>query len=496
MTDLYLARQVRELDRIAIQEKAIPGIVLMKRAAEASVKVIEQRWLDGESVGVLCGAGNNAADGYIIAGLLKNRGWSVCVARLGERPMADTDAGAAYQFMLDAGIAESSLEVVMASSNVFVDALLGTGLNRPVADHYAAAIQGVNETGLPVLSVDLPSGLSADTGAVMGLAIRASDTVTFIGRKVGLYTNDGPEFTGRVHFDDLDVPDDIYQREAAVASLLDLDELRRVQKPRHQNSHKVDHGRLLIIGGDQGMAGAVTMSAEAAMYCGAGTVTVGTHQDNRGVVVSRRPEVMATGISVIGDIETLIARADVIVMGPGLGRSQWSRMVFDTVIKSRKPLVLDADGLNLLATHADGRHKEGGDDTPLILTPHPGEASRLLGFNSAEVQSDRIKSVKALQSYYGGVALIKGAGTVITDGQVVRVCPYGNPGMAVAGMGDVLSGVVGALLANGLSPYDATCFGVALHSLAADRLVARQGEIGLMATELLPEIRVLLNRRD
>ena len=399
--------------------------------------------------------------------------------------------------MAAANVPLTTIASLHPDTEMLVDAMLGTGLNREVTDTYKVAIEAVNNSGVPVLAVDLPSGLSADTGAVLGVAVRASVTVTFIARKVGLYTNNGPEHAGEIVFDDLDVPHNIYQRVPAAAGLVALQRPAGQRKSRHRNANKSDHGKLLIVGGDQGMAGAVTMTAEAAFMSGAGMVAVATHPDNPPVIVTRRPEVMASGITTASELLQRLQWADVVVMGPGLGQSGWSQMVFDTVLESDLPLVLDADGLNLLsqrsaplAAHLAGSRNQR---STWVLTPHPGEAGRLLGVQASVIQADRLKASAQLQQSCGGVTLIKGAGTVIQQAQEVMICPFGNPGMAVAGMGDVLSGVIGALLAGGNEPMLATALGVGVHAKAADNLVSNQGEIGLMATELLPEIRKLMN---
>ena len=485
MTIIYNTAQVRELDRIAIQEHGIPGLTLMKRAAGACVEVLLERWPTPGHVAVLCGSGNNAGDGFIIAGLLKAKGLDVSVALVGREPPADTDAAAAFAFMQASGVELKAAEPLIDQAGVIVDALLGTGLSGELRPAYATVIERVNAGGVPVLSVDLPSGLDADTGAVRSLCIKADVTVTFIGRKIGLQTNDGPEYAGRVHFAGLGVPDEVLRAVEGVATELDYHQLSRQLPVRHRNAHKVRHGHLLVIGGARGMAGAVTLCGEAALHAGAGMVSVLTHRDNVPVVVSRRPELMARELSAEEDVLELINRAGTIVLGPGLGTGEWGQLAFRLAMDAGKPLVVDADGLNLLAA-AGSPNRDNW-----ILTPHPGEAGRLIGL---DIQADRLSAVRAIQTAFGGQVLLKGAGTLIAqdDGQV-QLCPYGNPGMSVAGMGDVLSGVIGGLLAQGLSPRLATNLGAVVHSLAADQQVKQQGERGLLATELFAGIRRLLN---
>ena len=509
---IYLAQQVRELDRIAIEEEGMPGIKLMRSAAQACVDVLLRRLPAPGKVSVLCGSGNNAADGFIIAGLLANRGIEVTVGLVGKVPAAQTDAGKAYGYCCEAGVEIHTAERSLQGSAVVVDALLGTGLTGPVRPEYQQIISAVNQHDCTVLAVDLPSGLCADTGNILGVCIKADMTVTFIGRKLGLLTNDGPEVAGELNFAALSVPNSVFDAIEPSVRMLRFEERIRRLPSRNRNAHKLNHGHVLVVGGDQGMAGAVAMAAEAAMYSGAGLVSVATHPTSVSSLVARRPEVMTKGVTTSEALKVLLNRATVVVVGPGLGNeslgneslgneglvnegsginslasdSVWGAQLFNDVLESGLPMIVDADGLNRLSRlPAQSVRRDNW-----ILTPHPGEARRLLG---KDVQVNRLTSVKQLQEKYGGVCLLKGAGTLIASDHDVWLCPYGNPGMSVAGMGDVLSGVIGGLVAQGLDIDDAACLGAIVHSLAADNIVARQGERGLFATELLPEIRKLLN---
>ena len=513
MTSIYLAQQVRELDRITIEEKGVPGIKLMRSAAQACVDVLLEQASSPGKVSVLCGSGNNAGDGFIIAGLLANRGIEVTVGLVGKVPSGETDAGKAYGYCREAGVEILTAELSLQNSAFVVDALLGTGLIGPVRPEYQQVISAVNLHDCTVLAVDLPSGLCADTGNILGACIKADMTVTFIGRKLGLLTNDGPEVVGELNFADLSVPSSVFDAiEPSVRMLSYEDQIRKLPV-RNRNAHKMNHGHVLVVGGDQGMAGAVAMAAEAAMYSGAGLVSVATHPTSVNSLVARRPEVMTKSVTTPDELKALINRATVIVVGPGLGDeslgdeslgdeslgdeslgneslggdSAWGSELFDIVLESELPMIIDADGLNRLSRLPQQSTRRDN----WILTPHPGEARNLLGKN---VQVNRLASVKQLQEKYGGVCLLKGAGTLIASRHGVWLCPYGNPGMSVAGMGDILSGIIGGLVAQGLDMNDAACLGVTVHSLAADNITARQGERGLLATQLLPEIRKLLNR--
>ena len=497
VTSIYLAQQVRELDRITIEEKGISGIKLMLSAAQACVDVLLGQASSLGKVSVLCGSGNNAGDGFIIAGLLANRGIEVTVGLVGKVPWAETDAGKAYQYCREAGVEIMAAELSLQASTFVVDALLGTGLIGAVKPEYQQIISAVNLHECTVLAVDLPSGLCADTGNILGVCIEADMTVTFIGRKLGLLTNDGPEVVGELYFADLSVPSSVFDSIEPSVRMLNYEDQITKLPVRHRNTHKVNHGHVLVVGGNRGMAGAVAMAAEAALYSGAGLVSVATHPTSVNSLVARRPEVMTKSVTTPDELKALINRATVVVVGPGLGNeslgnesansdSPWGSELFDIVLESELPMIIDADGLNRLSRLPPQSTRRDN----WILTPHPGEARHLLG---KKVQVDRLASVKQLQQKYGGVCLLKGAGTLIAGHHDVRLCPYGNPGMSVAGMGDVLSGIIGGLAAQGLDLNDAACLGAIVHSLAADNIAARQGELGLLATQLLPEIRKLLN---
>jgi hydroxyethylthiazole kinase-like uncharacterized protein yjeF len=436
---------------------------------------------------IYLGSGSNAGDGFIIAGLLANKGIEVTVGLVGKVPSPETNAGKAYGYCREANVEIHNAELSLQGSGFVVDALLGTGLIGAVRPEYQQVISAVNLQDCTVLSVDLPSGLCADTGNILSACIKADMTVTFIGLKLGLLTNHGPEVVGELNFSDLSVPSDVFDAIEPSVRMLSYEDQIRKMPARNRNSHKTNHGHVLVVGGDHGMAGAVAMAAEAAMYSGAGLVSVATHPTSVSPLVARRPEVMTRGVTTVDELKALVDRATVVVVGPGLGSdSTWGSELFNVVLESELPMIIDADGLNLLSRLPRKFVKRDN----WILTPHPGEARNLLEQN---VQLNRLASVQQLQEKYGGVCLLKGAGTLIASRHDVRLCPYGNPGMSVAGMGDVLSGIIGGLVAQGLAIVDAACLGAIVHSLAADNIAARQGEGGLLATQLLPEIRRLLN---
>lgn len=484
---LYRAAQVRELDRLAIEAHSIPGYELMQRAGRAALEVLRRCWPRARRLTVLCGAGNNGGDGYVVARLARAEGLAVRVLTLADPAALQGDAAIAWQDWCAAGGATAPFGTEpLGDPEVVVDGLLGTGLQRPVEGAWLRAIEDINALGVPVLALDVPSGLSADTGAVLGAAVRAAETVTFIGLKQGLFTGSGPEHCGRIHFHDLEVPGEVYGAVAPSAERLDDHVLARHLGPRPRHAHKGHCGHVLVIGGDHGMAGAARLAGEAAARVGAGLVSVATRAEHAGALTAARPELMSHGIESPAQLTGLLQKATVVAVGPGLGQSAWARALLARVLESDRPLVVDADALNLLAREPLRRGR-------WILTPHPGEAGRLLGVAGADVQADRFAALQALVEAFDAVCVLKGAGTLVGGpGQRPAVCHAGNPGMASGGMGDVLTGVVAGLVAQGLDLGSAARTGAYLHARAGD-LAAADGERGLLAMDLMPALRRLAN---
>ncbi len=485
---LYSAESVRQLDSIAISEYKIPGYELMKRAGKVVFDYLQAHYPIARRILVLCGAGNNAGDGYVVARLATKAGLDVRVVSLVPAEKLQGDAHTAWHDWHSLGrqLNHFSPEL-LEKTDVVIDALLGTGLQRDVEGQWAEVIQQVNASPVSVIAVDLPSGLSADTGRVAGVAVEADATVSFIGLKKGLLTHRGVDHCGRLVFSDLSIPEAVYRHVPHQAELMDWGSLSKQLKPRRPSAHKHQCGHVVVMGGDLGMPGAARMAAEASLRAGAGLVTVVSHPQHTEVLLAGRPEIMLAATE-DGHIHTdLLARADALVIGPGLSDSSWSHNLLSVALESAKPKVLDAGALRMLSEHDGPR-----DDW--ILTPHPGEAAGLLGETSAVVQDSRFASIELIQQRFGGHIVLKGPGSLVqSPGERVQLCPYGNPGMATAGMGDVLSGVLGTLLAQGYEPGLAAQLGVCLHARAGD-LAAEQGQIGLLATDLLPLIRQLVNR--
>lgn len=485
---LYRAEQVRGLDLCAIREHGIPGITLMNRAGAAAYRVLRERWPEARRVTVLTGIGNNGGDGYAIARLARADGLDARVLQVGEPERVRGDAADSLESWRNTGGALEPYRGLPRRSDVMVDALLGIGLDRCVEGVWAEAIRALNAQPSPVLALDIPSGLHADTGRVMGIAVHASVTVTFIGLKQGLFIGAGPDHAGEIRFSALGVPAAVYSSQLAAARRIDWAQQRGRLGPRRRTAHKGSFGHLLLVGGAPGLSGAVRLAGEAALRTGAGLVTIATHPAHAGWLNLSRPELMVVAVETAADLERLFGRADVVAIGPGLGREAWARDLWAGTRASTLPMVVDADALNLLA-EAPAR---GAD---WVLTPHAGEAARLLGTSVASIEDDRVRSVRDLQGRFGGVAVLKGAGTLIQGGQgrLPAVCSEGNPGMATAGSGDVLTGVVGALRAQGLGAEEAACAGVCVHAAAGDR-AARLGERGLIASDIIAALRPLLNR--
>ncbi len=487
-TSIYDAEGVRALDRCAIEREGIPGYTLMIRAGRALLAALEAALPGCRRLVVVCGAGNNAGDGYVLARLAAEAGCTVDLMALVEPGSLAGDAALAHADFAAAGGDPVAWDAgLLEGADLIVDAILGTGLTRDVGGAFAEAIDAINASGLPVMAVDIPSGLDADDGSVRGTAICADFTVTFVGLKAGLVTGSGPEHCGRLLFDGLGVPDTCHAAARPVLRRLDRNELAGRLPARPRSAHKGHFGHLLVVGGAPGMPGSVRLTGEAALRTGAGLVTIATHPAHAAVISSARPELMCRGVDEPSALEPLFERATHLALGPGLGTGEWGKGLMAAALASGLPLVVDADALNLLAASPVRR-----DDW--ILTPHPGEAARLLGRDTAGVQGDRVAAVQALAGRYGGVVLLKGAGTLIAGGDVPvpAVCTDGNPGMASAGMGDALTGIIAALLAQGLAPRRAAETGAVVHALAGDA-AARGGERGLIVSDLIGHIRPWVN---
>jgi NAD(P)H-hydrate epimerase len=482
---IYTAQQVRDLDRRAIDELGIPGYELMTRAGHATLNALRALWPAAKSIAVLCGPGNNGGDGYVVARVARAQGLRTEVYVLGDPLQLHGDARRAHADFVAAGGHCRPWRGEAFDVDVIVDALFGTGLTREISGEAAGMLHAANAAARPIVAVDIPSGLHADSGAVLGVAARATLTVTFIGRKVGCYLGEGPELVGRLVHDDLDVPPETFAFATAHAQLLGETDVTAALPRRGRASHKGSHGHVLVIGGGPGMPGAARLAGEAALRAAAGLVTVAVHPDNIGIVAAR-PELMCTAARSARDLTAVLARATVVAIGPGLGQDVWGRGQLEAALGSGRPLVIDADALNLIA-------ERPRQSDHWVLTPHPGEAARLLGTTSAAVQADRLGAARELQARFGGHVVLKGAGSIVqSPGAASRICDRGNPGMAAGGMGDVLTGVIAGIAAQCGELALAACAGVFVHAQAGD-LAARRGERGLLASDVLDQLRCCVN---
>jgi NAD(P)H-hydrate epimerase len=487
-TNLYRAEQCRELDRLAIEEFGISGNILMERAGEAAFNALRETWPEAKRIGVLCGVGNNGGDGYVIARLAQEQGLDVSVLQVGDAARLGGDALAALQRLHGVDISPANYdEQDLDDYDVLVDALLGTGLSGEVRSPFMLAINAINDCNTPVLAVDCPSGLDVDTGMPCGLAVKADCTITFIGMKQGLLTGEASDYCGRIRFDDLKLPTAVYERLNPAASRIGYLSLRTLLPRRKRASHKGDYGHVLIVGGNFGMTGAARLAGEAALRAGAGLVSIATRKEHAAVLNCGRPELMCHGTENGEALKSLSAKASVIVIGPGLGQDDWAQEMLAMALARNLPLVADADALNLLAQIDLPRQH-------WVLTPHPGEAARLLGQTTKDVCKDRFFCLNSLAEKYDATVVLKGAGTLVqSKGELPGVCGGGNPAMASGGMGDVLTGVIAGLIAQGLDLSDAAQLGVCLHRKAADMATRGIGERGLLASDLMPSIRRLIN---
>ncbi len=498
---LFRAEQVRNMDSIAINTGGIPGIQLMKRAARAVFDYLLCTWAQCEKVVVCCGSGNNAGDGYVIAALAAQRRLPVEVLAVRAPETLQGDAQLAYQFALQEKVPVTVPEDWQArvkdftTGCVVVDALLGTGFNGELKTNYERAIAAINAGEAPVIAVDLPSGVYADTGSISSVAVKAAATLTFVADKCGLHTGKAPALTGPVLVDDLQISQcdqrclsELAEIKTAIETVSTI-KLRPCLPEREVDAHKGLFGHVMLIGGDFGMGGAIALAAEACARAGAGLTSVATQAEHTSALISRLPEVMSHGVPSGQAIKPLLARPSILAIGPGLGQSPWSEQMLQQAAACKLPMVVDADALNILA---QGRVVSEKPQPKWVLTPHPGEAARLLDCSLEDVQADRFSAVQAIQKKYGGVVVLKGPGTLISDGNRILVAKVGNAGMASGGMGDVLTGVIAALLAQGLKPLEAAALAVCVHGDAADLIAEHSGMRGMLASDLIPYIRELL----
>lgn len=497
---LYHASTIRKQEPQRAKRLGIDLYQVMREAGSEAFTCFRDNWPAATSMLVICGRGNNGGDALVVARLAMQSGIDVTVKQAQPQRELTGDAATAKSEFITAGGRVSDLRSDWPPCDVIVDGLLGSGMKGQLSDPMRQAIDRINQSPASVLSLDVPSGINGDTGVAGPIAVVADVTITFVGAKPALLTGQGAHHAGKIRLAGLQldlcsagrlptVEPDVFK--------IELADYQRQLAPRDLTSHKGQHGRVIIIGGDVSMSGAARIAGEGALRTGAGLTRILTHPSSVQAIESGRPELMVSGCQsndfeandLTATLKQQIQAADAVAMGPGLGTSTWSRRVFDavltTAIDSNKTILIDADGLNLLA-----KNQRRYDHW--ILTPHPGEAARLLDCDTRTIESDRFSAVKEIQKRLGGVVLLKGRGTLIYDGEHTFVAPVGNPGLATGGSGDLLSGIISSLAAQGLSRSDAACCGVCVHGEAAD-IAATEGQRGMLATDLMPAIRQLVN---
>ncbi|RUO62978.1 NAD(P)H-hydrate dehydratase [Pseudidiomarina insulisalsae] len=494
---VFRTKQVRERELEAAKTLGVSPAQLMQRAAQSCLAALERQHPAPARVMILCGPGNNGGDGWVLARLARRVGYQVTV--VAAQAKSDLAKQAAKAWRDEQGNVEPLEELDrahLAECDIIVDAMLGTGLSRELDSTYRKAVETLNDAKnfhkLWVLSIDCPTGLQSDTGTALPVAVEADYTVTFVALKPGLLTGQAGHYCGKLELAELGIAPAFRQLERPFATLIEQDEVARHLPPRQRNSHKGRHGHLAIVGGAPGMSGAAILAGLAALRTGAGKVSVLTHPDTQGIIAAAQPELMvqATDAASTAELEQALAGVDAVVLGPGLGKSDWAKCLFDFLIASELPLLLDADGLNLLSAEEAWQERSA----PLWLTPHPGEAARLLNSSSSEVEKDRYQAVNELGNRYQAQVLLKGAGSLIANpvARHLRICHRGSPALAVGGAGDVLSGIAGSLIAQGLPAEAVLPVATWLHAVAGEH-AAIDGERGTLPSDLFGPLRKLVN---
>lgn len=507
--DLVTAAEMQAMDRQTIEVYGIPGRVLMENAGRGAAQFLLARFavpLARKTAAVIAGRGNNGGDGFVIARCLAQRGIRVNVYLLAQSSRVKGDAAANLALLapLDVKVIEMADEKAFAAhkhalarENLWVDAILGTGLKSDVSGFFKTVIDFINSLNKPVLAVDIASGLNSDTGRPCGTCIRATATATFGFAKTGHWLYPGAEYTGQIEVIDIGIPRYIAQNINPRQHLLTSDDVQACFKPRARDAHKGTTGHLLVVAGSAGKTGAAAMTAMAAMRAGAGLVTLAVPESLQAILATRLLEVMTAPLpedrpgipaaAAVDAVGRLLPGKQCLAIGPGLGQHPSAGdFVRHLVAQSKLPIVIDADGLNNLAGHLDILKNL---EAPVVLTPHPGEMARLMQTTAAAVQQDRIKCARDLATGCDVHVVLKGAATVIAhpDGRVF-INPTGNPGMASGGMGDVLTGIIAGLMTQGLTPRQAAHAGVYLHGAAADVLAESIGPFGFLAGEVMHAI--------
>lgn len=483
-TPLYDIAGLRRIEAQAIARLGGEGFELMRRAGAAGWRFLLDQWPDARRIVVVCGPGNNGGDGYVLALYALEAGREVCVVHAEAHAPRSALAMRAHAGFVGSGGRVAVAGERLPACDLVVDAVFGIGFHGAPDADAAAMIDAIVAAGVDVLALDVPSGVDASCGDVPGIAVQATWTLQFIAAHAGLATGAALDHVGRVATATLDLEPVDFDGVPATAWQLQAAALHALLPVRARTAHKGKAGHVLVVGGNHGMGGACVLAAEAALRAGAGLVSVATRAEHVAPLLARRPEAMVHAVADAAALPPLLSAADVCAIGPGLGRDAWAAGLFRATIHGGQALVLDADALNILAAGPRGLPAD------VVLTPHPGEAARLLGQEVGDVQRDRIRAARALAARFDCVVVLKGAGSVVAapDGRLWSIAA-GNPGMAVGGMGDALTGIVAALRAQGLAAAEAAATGALLHAVAGDRAAAAGGARGLLPVDLIDALR-------
>lgn len=481
---LYSVDQIKQIEQFLITQKNIEAYDLMFAAGKAVFAEVAQFSKD-VPVTVFCGAGNNGGDGYVVAGLACKNGYQVQCFEVGDFLRQSDVAKQAKEFALKNGVDilkyRHVSHVSLDADMIVIDAMLGVGLKGEVREIQHQLIDKINDSDAFVIAVDNPSGVDCDSGDVRGIAVFADITVTFLSYKKGLFLKYGTACCGEIKFSDLgyDYADFLHALKPAFY-VLNEDEISHIIPVRNIDANKGDFGNVLIVGGDHGMGGAVIMAAQAACRSGAGKVTVLTRKDHVAPLMTSLPHVMSFAYEGQENLQDSLKGKTLIVIGPGLGQSQWSQELFDFFMTSNLPKIIDADALNLLA-----KSQQNYDLSNAVITPHPKEAARLLASEVTTIQQDRSLAIENLYKKYGAITVLKGSNSLIFGGDQLHLCPYSDPAMSVAGMGDILTGLIAGLSTQNISLETAVILGVYVHILSAMDVSDQRGEIGICPMDIL-----------
>lgn len=492
------AEQLRAIDKCCIENIGIPGIVLMERAAMEVCEEIRKESQAGSDIAIVCGVGNNAGDGFAVARQLSKE-YKVSVYLLGSRDKISGDAKINFDIICNMNLevidVKSMEDLNLENKNLILDCIFGTGLCREVGGIYLEVIKTINNSSVKKISVDIPSGVEAGSGKVLGDAVMADITVTFQLPKIAMYIYPGRKYCGDIRVKDIGIPEQVIDKNDIKINLITYDYVKRLFKKREQNTHKGTYGKVAAIGGSRGYTGAVIMSAQAALNTGSGIVTVAVPDKLHDIAENKLTETITKALKLseycisknsINEIKELIDNNDAIAIGMGMGLSQDGTEVLKDIIQySTKPILIDADAISLLSKDTDMLMKKKCE---IILTPHPGEMARLIGKDIAYVENNRIEVAVEFAKKYNVCLLLKGRCTVIAYHEDVYINETGNPGMAQGGSGDILSGIILSLLGQGKSPEEAASAGAFIHGLSADMLSREYGEYGITATRIAQNI--------